>query len=96
MSWNGYHKYIRKSILHSINSSLNRTKTTRIEDKDLKKIWITFPYIGVKGESFIKSTVNKLGRNFKENVTIITCFNDTNISMFCSNKDKQNLNKNLI
>ena len=74
--------------MHSINSSLNRTKTSRIEDKDLKKIWITLPYIGVKGESLIKSTVKKLRRNFKENVTIITRFNDTKISMFCSNKDK--------
>ena len=79
MSWNGYLKYIRKSILDSINSNLNRTKTTRIEDKDLKKIWITLPYIGVKGESLIKSTVKKLRRNFKENVTIITRFNDTKI-----------------
>ena len=92
MSWNGYPKYIRKSILHSINSSLNRTKTTRIEDKDLKKIWITLLYIGVKDESLIESTVKKLSKfqisNFKENVTIITRFNDTKISMFCSNKDK--------
>ena len=88
MSWNGYPKYIRKSILHNINSSLNRTKTTIIEDKDLKKIWITLPYIGVKGESLIKSTVKKLRTNFKENVTIITRFNDTKMSMFCSNKDK--------
>ena len=79
MSWNGYLKYIRKSILDSINSNLNRTKTSRIEDKDLKKIWITLPYIGVKGESLIKSTVKKLRRNFKENVTIITRFNDTKI-----------------
>ena len=78
MSWNGHPKYIRKSILHSINS----------EDKDLKKIWITLPHIGVKGESLIKSTVKKLRRNFKENVTIITRFHDTKISMFCSNKDK--------
>ena len=51
-------------------------------------IWITLPYIGVKGEILIKSTIKKLCRNFKENVTIITCFNDTKISMFCSNKDK--------
>ena len=91
MSWSGYPKYIRKSIFHSINSSLNRTKTTRIEDKDLKNIWITLPYIGVKGESLIKSTVKKFRRNFKENVTIITRFNDTKISMFCSNKDKFDL-----
>ena len=88
MSWNGYPKYIRKSILHSINSSLNRTKITRIEDKDLKKIWITLPYIGVKDKRLIKSTVKKLCRNFKESVTIITRFNDTKISMFCSNKEK--------
>ena len=54
----------------------------------MKKIWITLPYIEVKGESLIKSTVKKLRRNFKENVTIITRFNDTKISMFCSNKDK--------
>ena len=88
MSLSGYPKYIRKSIFHSINSSLNRTKTLRIEDKGLKKIWITLPYIGVKGESLIKSTVKKFRRNFKENVTIITRFNDTKISMFCSNKYK--------
>ena len=62
MSWNGYPKYIRKSILHSINSSLNRTKTTRIEDKDLKKIWITLLYIGVKDESLIKSTVAEISK----------------------------------
>ena len=80
MSWNGHPKYIRKYILHSVNSSLNRTKTTRIEEKDLKKIWITL--------SLINSTVKKLRRNLKENVTIITRFNDTKISMFCSNKDK--------
>ena len=88
MSWNGYPKYIRKSILHSINSSLNRKKTIRIEDKDLKKIWIALLYIGVKVQSLIQSTVKKLRRNFKENVTMITRFNDTKISMLCSNKDK--------
>ena len=60
MSWSGYPKYIRKSILHSINSSLNRTNTTRIEDKDLKKIWITLLYIGVKGKSLIKSALKKM------------------------------------
>ena len=36
----------------------------------------------------IKSAVKKLRRNFKENVTIITRFNDTKVSMFCSNKEK--------
>ena len=81
MSWNGYPKYIRKSILHSINS-LNRTKTSRIEDKNLKKIWITLPYIGVKGESLIKSTVKKLRSNFNDNVAIITRFNDTKFQCF--------------
>ena len=54
-------------------------KTTRIEDNDLKKIWITLLHIGVKGESLIKCTVKKLCRNFKENITIMTCFNDTKI-----------------
>ena len=65
MLCNGYPQYNKKYILHNTDSNLKKTKTTKHETRNMKKICKTLPYTGVKGESLMTSTITTLQRNFK-------------------------------
>lgn len=60
MGSKSFPKCVKKSILLNIGSNLNKTKSTRNDERDLREIWISLLYIIVKDENLIKSTINKL------------------------------------
>lgn len=51
---------LKKSILLNTGSNLNKTKSTRNDERDVREIWISLLYIIVKDENLIKFTINKL------------------------------------
>ena len=51
---------LKKSILLNTGSNLNKTKSTRNDERDVREIWISLLYIIVKDENLIKSNINKL------------------------------------
>ena len=86
MSWNGYPKRVRTSIIKRLETNLSNEKETR--DDERKKIWLDLPYNGKQGEHLVQSLVKKLKRYFKENVNIIVKYRTNKLSMFCPTKDK--------
>ena len=85
MSWNGFPKYVRKSLLNRLCRN-NGNRTPVNEDADVPKIWLSLPYAGLKGETLVKSLIRKLRRYLKD-VKIIVRQNNKKLSFFCSTKD---------
>ena len=48
MSWNGYPKRVRNSVIKRIET--NKSHSRLIDDDDRKKIWLDVPYKGKLGE----------------------------------------------
>ena len=89
MSWNGYPKYLKKSIINRFSSTPNRKPPREEKEKEEEKvIWVRLPYNGIKGEHLVKNLLKKLKRCFKESVKFAVFYNTTKISNFCSTKDK--------
>ena len=42
IEWNGYPKYIRKSILYTTDSNLQKSKPARNDETEMKKLWMSF------------------------------------------------------
>ena len=81
MLCNSYPKYVKKSII----KSLQQKKTAVQKDiKSVLKTWIRLPYLDKKGESFVKTCIRKL----KTNVKFVTLYETKKCAMFCSVKDK--------
>ena len=86
MSWNGFPKHVRKSLINRLQKGCKMNPIPR--DIDVQNIWFNIPYAGAKGEFLVKSLVRKLRRYLKKDVRIITRYRNKKLSMFCSTKDK--------
>ena len=64
MSWNGYPKQIRNSVIKQIGTNKSHSRST--DDDDSKKIWLDLPYSGELGEKLVTSSIKKLKCYFKE------------------------------
>ena len=89
MSWNGFQKPARKSLINRLQKGCKMNPIPR--DIDVQNIWFNIPYAGAKGEFLVKSLVRKLRRYLKKDVRIITRYRNKKLSMFCSTKDKTNV-----
>ena len=85
MSWNGYSRSTRKSIMKRLSSTTPRENNN---DSDEKKIWIRLPYMGFRCEWLTKSLIRKLQRCFKSTVKFVVLYDTRKISSYCSTKDK--------
>ena len=86
MSWNGFPRHIRISILKRLANKTPRKKPT--SDEDVTTIWIHLPYMGNHGELLTKKLVRKLIRCSKSNVHFRTTYDTKKISSYCTTKDK--------
>ena len=88
MSWNGFSRHVRSSILKrmSHNSSTNTDNVTEVDN--MKMIWIRLPYMGKQGEMITKTLLRKLKRCFKTAVKFKVLYDTRKVSSFCSTKDK--------
>ena len=86
MSWNGFPRHIRKSILKRLANKTPREKET--SEEDVTTIWIRLPYMGKHGELLTKKLIRKLTRCSKPNVYFKTTYDTKKISSFCTTKDK--------
>ena len=68
MSWNGYPKWVRNSIVKRIGTNKSHSRLT--DDNDRKKIWLDLPYNGKLGEKLVTFLIKKLKCYFKEKVNI--------------------------
>ena len=64
MSWNGYPKRVRNSVIKRIGTNKSHSRLT--DDDDRKKIWLDLPYSGELGEKLVTSSIKKLKCYFKE------------------------------
>ena len=88
MSWNGYPSFVIKSLINKLRSKPIPVANNNSENDDATKIYIRVPFVGEKGEQFVKSCVRKLRRYTKRNIFYVTLYNTNKFSMFCPTKDK--------
>ena len=69
ISRKSYRKYVRKSIVKRFQQ---KKTAVQKDDERVIKIWIRLPYLGNKGEEFVKKCMRKLKRCFKTNVKLDT------------------------
>jgi hypothetical protein len=91
MSWNGFTRPIRKSLMRKLqlNNPSTRTESSTCENQETT-IWLRIPYVGNCGVSHVKRLLNKIKRNLKAgvNVKFKVFYNTKKLSFFCSNKDR--------
>ena len=51
MSWNGYPKRVRNSVIKQLQKNTSRPRLT--DDDDRKKIWLNLPYNEKLGEKLV-------------------------------------------
>ena len=88
MSWNGFPRRIRISILKRLLNKPPRENNIEPEDDNRKTIWIRLPYMGKQGEWLTSKLLLKLKRCFKTDVKFKVIFDTRKISSFCSTKDR--------
>ena len=85
MSWNGFPKYVARSLIKRLSNE--KPKISSESDEDLPSIWVNVPYAGSKGEFLIKSLVRKMRRYLKKNTRVTIRYKCKCLSFLCSNKD---------
>ena len=85
MSWNGFPKYVARSLIKRLSNE--KPKISSESDEDLPSIWVNVPYAGSKGEFLIKSLVRKMRRYLKKNTRVTIRYKCKYLSFLCSNKD---------
>ena len=58
MSWNGYPKRVRNSVIKRLDT--NKSHSRSADDDDRKKIWLDLPYSGKLEEKLVTSLIKKL------------------------------------
>ena len=98
MSWNGFPKYIRETLIKRLQHKRISNPPQPADDSNFIKLWIRLPYCGPKGEKLAKDLIRKLRKFLRPNVKIHLLYNTTKVSFYCSNKDKipDNLKSNVI
>ena len=87
MSWNGFPKYVGRSIIKKTLQKKKGAVTDKSELDEIPKIWFRIPYIGPTGEQLAKRCISKLKRCSKEDLNFILLYDTKKLSFFCSNKD---------
>ena len=95
MSWNGFNKNIRFSIIHKLKERQNLSKNHLTEQtgtdtsEDVSpKIWLRIPFLGKQGEFLVKRLIKKIQRNLTRPVKSIVIYQTKKVSYFLSKKDK--------
>ena len=98
MSWNGFPKYVGRSIFKKTLQKKKGAVTDKSELDEIPKIWFRIPYIGPTGEQLVKHCISKLKRCSKEDLNFILLYDTNKLSFFCSNKDPvpENLRAHII
>ena len=91
MSWNGYPKRVRNSVIKQLQK--NRSHPRLTDDDDRKKIWLSLPYNEKLGEKLVTTLVKKLKRYFNKNVNIVVKYTTNELSLFCPTKDRISWNQ---
>ena len=87
MGYNGFPKYVRKSILSKFRKVKTHTNSSSDID-DTPTIWFNLPFLGTEGEHLVKKCVRRLKHNFRTCVKIKVHYKTHKMAMFCGLKDK--------
>ena len=87
LSWNGFPRHVRNSILHRLKRKTSRVTTDETKT-DTVEIHFRIPYAGIKGEQLIKSCVRRMKRFVKRNVKFVIMYDTKKLSFFCNTKDR--------
>ena len=95
MSWNGFNKNIRFSIIRKLKERQNLSKNHLTEQtgtdtsEDVSpKIWLRIPFLGKQGEFLVKRLILKIQRNLTRPVEFIVTYQTKKVSYFLPKKDK--------
>ena len=80
LSWNGFPRHIRNSILRRLTNNTN--SFAPITETEVTKIYFRVPYAGVTGEQLVKSCIHKMKRFLKKNVKFIVLYDTKKVSFF--------------
>ena len=94
MSWNGFNKNIRLSIIRKLKERQNLSKNqltkqtgTDTSPKDVSpKIWLRIPFLGKQGEFLVKRLIKKIQRNLTRPVKFIVIYQTKKVSYFLSKR----------
>ena len=93
MSWNGFNKNIRFSIIRKLKERQNLSKNHLTEQtgtdtsEDVSpKIWLRIPFLGKQGEFLVKRLIKKIQRNLTRPVKFIVIYQTKKVSYFLSKK----------
>ena len=98
MGYNGFPKYVRKSLLSKFRKVNTQTSHSLSDDIDESTtIWFNLSYLATEGEHLVKKCVRRLKHNFKTPVNIKVHYRTHKIAMFCSlNKIPTSLQSHVI
>ena len=80
MSWNGFPKYVGRSIIKKTLQKKKGAVTDKSELDEILKIWFKIPYIGPVGEQLAKRCISKLKRCSKEELNFILMYDTKKLS----------------
>lgn len=69
MSWNGFPKRVRRSIVNRLKNNMNIPK--QIKYNNVRTIWLKLPFVGRTGEVLANKCIKKLNRLLGKKVKFI-------------------------
>ena len=89
-SYNGFPKWIVRSVIQALNKPRRTETDQNQEDVDSTILYMSLPYSGKEAESIVRRSKKRLSKLFKKekNVKFNIFFQSTKISFFTSNKDR--------
>ena len=88
LSWNGFPRFVRRSLLSKFKSSEFRKKSTDSSEDNIDILYLKVPYLGEEGNSIIRRFKKKFSRLLSKKVNFRVMYSTNKLSMFCSMKDK--------
>ena len=95
MSWNGFNKNIRFSIIRKLKERQNLSKNhlteqtgTDTSEDVSSKIWLRIPFLGKQGEFLVKRLIKKIQRNLTRPVKFIVTYQTKRCHIFYLKKIK--------
>ena len=87
-SYNGFPKWIVKSVIQQTFNKPRRSETDQNEDETT--LYMSLPYTGKEAETIVRRSKKRLSKLFKreKNVKFSIFFQSTKLSFFTSNKDR--------
>merc|ERR1712098_158589 len=88
-AWNNFPKTVRNALINRFKSTPSTPREDTPEEDGIN-IWLNFPYVGPRGDSFLKCFMKKVRRMLKNGVKVNfkIRYQTTHLSRFTGVKDR--------